>query len=41
MLRPKLIKLRLKIFVKNLPKLMRTARSHRLTKRLVNIGKIS
>jgi hypothetical protein len=34
-------KAELKIFVKNLLKLMRNARSHRLTKRLVNTRKIS
>jgi hypothetical protein len=34
-------KAELKTFGDNWPKLMRTARSHRLTKRLVDIGKIS
>jgi hypothetical protein len=41
MLRPKLKKSRLKTFGDNCPKLMRTARSHMLSKRLVNIGRIS
>jgi hypothetical protein len=41
MLRPKPIKPRLKTFGDNWPKLRRTARSHRLTKRLVNIGIIN
>jgi hypothetical protein len=40
-LRPKPRKPRLKTFGDNWPKLMRGARSHRLTERSVNTGKIS
>jgi hypothetical protein len=37
----KLIKLKLKIFVKNLPKAMKIVRSQRLARKLVNGGRLS
>jgi hypothetical protein len=40
-LNPKLIKPKLKIFVKNLPKPMKIVRSQRLAKKLVNGGRLS